>query len=312
MHTADLLYTRPSSATCKRSWGWCVSTGSPDAVGPVVVRRRLGAALRRLREEAGLRLEQVAAELEVSPAKISRVETGHSTAKTWDVRNMLSIYEVEDRAQREQILGWVEAGKTAGWWHRYTDIIPMNLDYYISLESEAASVSMYGVLVPALLQTPAYAKALLADMFADVDRVDDIELEGLVEVRLGRQAALRRTDSPLSFSAVIDEAALRRIVGGEAVMREQLYSLLDCPESVEFRVRPMSAPVRRFTLSSFAIFHPRLTSLDVTVVNVEAAGREYYLEETQDALDFQGAFAALWNESLSPGDSQDLITSMMT
>lgn len=254
-----------------------------------------------------MRLEQVAAELEVSPAKISRLETGHSVAKTWDVRNLLTVYGVDDAEQRDQILGWVEESKASGWWHRYSDVIPMNLDYYISLEAEAASVSLYGVLMPALLQTAAYARALLADLFADVDRIDDPELDGLVGVRLGRQEALVRSGDPLRLSVVLDEAALHRTVGGPDVMREQFAALLNAPESVELRVRPLSAPVRRFTLSSFAIFLPRLSSLDATVINIEAAGREYYLEDPEDAASFQGAFRTLWNESLSVADSLSLI-----
>jgi hypothetical protein len=284
-----------------------VTSGPTGAFGPVVVRRRLGAELRRLREAAGLRLDQVASELEISAAKISRLETGQSIAKTWDVRNMLTIYGVRDEAARKQILGWVEESKATGWWHRYSDVIPMNLDYYISLEAEAASVSLYAVLMPALLQTPAYARALLADLFADVDRIDDAELDGLVEVRLGRQEALARSSDPLRLSVVLAEAALHRPVGGAAVMREQFAALLRAPSSVELRVRPLSAPIRRFTLSSFAVFLPRLSSLDATVINIEAAGREYYLEDPEEAAHYQGAFQTLWNESLSANDSLSLI-----
>jgi len=284
-----------------------VTGGPAGASGPVVVRRRLGAELRRLREAAGLRLDHVAAELEISSAKISRLETGQSIAKTWDVRNMLTIYGVLEKEAREPILGWVEESKATGWWHRYSDVIPMNLDYYISLEAEAASVSLYAVLMPALLQTPAYARALLADLFADVDRIDDAELDGLVQVRLGRQQALTRSGEPLGLSVVLDEAALHRPVGGADVMQEQFAALLHVPESVELRVRPMSAPIRRFTLSSFAIFFPRLSSVDATVINIEAAGREYYLEDAEDTVTFQGAFRTLWNESLTVSDSLSLI-----
>ena len=284
-----------------------MTSGPTGASGPVVVRRRLGAELRRLREAAGLRLDHVAAELEISSAKISRLETGQSIAKTWDVRNMLTIYGVREKEAREQILGWVEESKATGWWHRYSDVIPMNLDYYISLEAEAASVSLYAVLMPALLQTPAYARALLADLFADVDRIDDAELDGLVQVRVGRQQALTRSGEPLGLSVVLDEAALHRPVGGADVMREQFAALLHVPESVELRVRPMSAPIRRFTLSSFAIFFPRLSSVDATVINIEAAGREYYLEDAEDTVTFQGAFRTLWNESLTVSDSLSLI-----
>ncbi|MCD2192761.1 helix-turn-helix domain-containing protein [Actinomycetospora endophytica] len=279
--------------------------------GPVVVRRRLGVTLRRLREAAGLRLEQVAAELEVSPAKISRIETGHSAAKTWDVRNLLTVYGVEDPDRREQILGWVEESKAFGWWHPHSDVLPMNLDYYISLEAEAASVSLYAPLVPALLQTRSYARALLADLFVDVDHIGEGDLDRLVDIRMGRQAALRRAENPLGVSVVLDEVALLRMVGGPEVMREQLIALQDVMGSVEVRVRPLTAPVRRFALSSFAIFHPRLTTVDHAVVNIEAAGRDYYLEEAADVLEYQGAFRALWTESLGADESLAAVRSLI-
>ncbi|HEY2224858.1 helix-turn-helix transcriptional regulator [Actinomycetospora sp.] len=286
-------------------------TGSSGAVGPVVVRRRLGAALRRLREDANMRLEQVAAELEVSPAKISRLETGHSVAKTWDVRNLLTVYGVVDVERRTQILGWVEESKAFGWWHPHSDVLPANLDYYISLEAEAASVSLYAPFVPALLQTRAYAHAVIGDLFADVDRISASDLDRLVDIRIARQEALRRAENPLAATVVLDEAALLRQVGGADVMREQLVALLAVDEAVDFRVRPLTAPVRRFALSSFSIFNPRLTTVDHTVVNVEAAGTDYYVEEAAEVLDFQNAFRTLWSESLGREDSLNLIRNLI-
>lgn len=254
-----------------------------------------------------MRLEQVAAELEVSPAKISRLETGHSAAKTWDVRNLLTVYGVDDTERRDQILGWVEESKASGWWHPHSDALPANLDYYISLEAEAASVALYSPFVPALLQTRAYARAVLADLFADVDEISDSDLDRLVEIRIERQGALRRVESPLAASMVVDEAALLRQVGGADVMREQLVVLQAVDGSVDLRVRSLAAPVRRFALSSFTIFNPRLTTVDHAVVNVEAAGTDFYVEEATAVLQFQNAFRTLWNESLGPEETLEVI-----
>ncbi len=254
-----------------------------------------------------MRLEQVAAELEVSPAKISRLETGHSVAKTWDVRNLLTVYGVGDPERRTQILAWVEESKAYGWWHPHSDALPANLDYYISLEAEAASVSLYAPFVPALLQTRSYARAVLADLFADVDRISTSDLDRLVDIRIERQAALRRTENPLTASVVLDEAALLRQVGGVEVMQEQLAALLAVDGGVDFRVRPLTAPVRRFALSSFSIFNPRLATVDHAVVNVEAAGTDYYVEEATEVLGFQNAYRTLWSESLDAGHSSDVI-----
>jgi transcriptional regulator with XRE-family HTH domain len=284
-----------------------MTAGSSGPSGPVVVRRRLGATLRRLREGANLRLEQVAAELEVSSSKISRMETGHSLPKTWDVRNLLSVYGLEDEDRRNEILRWVEESKAVAWWHPYSEASPNDIEYYLSLESEAASISHYCPLVPGLLQTSAYARASLAEMFGDANGLTDSELDGLAAIRMGRQAALRRSEDPLAFSAVLDEGALLRSVGSEQVMREQLEALLELADVVDLRIRPFSAPTRRFALSPFTIFFPRLTSVDFTVVNIETAGRDLYLEEASDVLEFQAGFGVLVNDSLSREQSVALI-----
>jgi transcriptional regulator with XRE-family HTH domain len=288
-----------------------VTTGASGAFGPVVVRRRLGATLRRLREDANMRLEQVAAELEVSSSKISRVETGHSVPKTWDVRNLLSVYGLDDADRRTEILRWVEESKAVAWWHPYSEASPADIEYYLSLESEAASISHFCTLVPGLLQTSAYARAVLFDMTGDDQGLTESELDGLVAIRMRRQAALTRAENPLAFTVVLDESALRRPVGTTDVMREQLEALVDLAGVVDLRVRPFSAPTRRYSLSPFTIFFPRLTSVDLTVVNVEASGRDYYLEEASDVLEFQTAFGILVNDSLSREQSVSFVRDLV-
>jgi transcriptional regulator with XRE-family HTH domain len=278
----------------------------------VVVRRRLGATLRRLREDANLRLEQVAAELEVSTSKISRLETGHSLPKTWDVRNLLSVYGLEDAERRDEILRWVDESKAVAWWHPYSEASPTDIEYYLSLESEAASISHFCTLVPGLLQTSAYARAVLGEMSGDPNALTDSELDGLVAIRVGRQAALRRLENPLAFAVVLDESALLRSVGTPEVMMGQLEALVDLAHAVDLRIRPLSAPVRRFSLSPFTIFFPRLTSIDSTVVNIEASGRDYYLEEASDVVEFQAAFGVLVNDSWSREQSVSRIRELIS
>ena len=288
-----------------------MTTGASGASGPVVVRRRLGATLRRLREGAHLRLEQVAAELEVSTSKISRMETGHSLPKTWDVRNLLSVYGLVDAARRDEILRWVEESKAVAWWHPFSEAAPLDIEYYLSLESEAASISHFCTHIPGLLQTSAYARAILFDMSGDDHGLTESELDGLVAVRLGRQAALTRSEHPLAFNVVLDEGALLRSVGAPEVMQGQLEALVELSDSVDLRIRPFSAPARRFSLSPFTIFFPRLTSIDLTVVNIEASGRDYYLEEASDVVEFQAGFGVLVNDSLSREQSVSRITDLL-
>jgi hypothetical protein len=144
-------------------------------------------------------------------------------------------------------------------------------------------------------------------MFGDANGLSDSELDGLVAIRMGRQAALTRAENPLAFTAVLDEGALLRSVGSAEVMREQLQALAELADVVDLRIRRFSAPMRRFALSPFTIFFPRLTSVDFTVVNIETAGRDLYLEEVSDVLEFQSGFGVLVNDSLSRKQSVDLI-----
>lgn len=115
----------------------------PRRVGPVVIRRRLGAELRRLREEANMRLDAVAKALEMSASKISRLETGHGIPRSWDVRNLLTLYQVEDERLRNRLVGWANDGRATAWWQPYSDATPGDLDYYISLEAEASVMLSY-------------------------------------------------------------------------------------------------------------------------------------------------------------------------
>ena len=206
----------------------------------------------------------------------------------------------------------MEESKAVGWWHPYSEASPTDLDYYISLESEAASVSHYCPLIPSLLQTSEYARAILTKMMADTEGLSESEITGLVDVRLGRQAILTRPENPVRFNVVLDESALLRTVGDREVTRKQLESLLRPAQSVELRIRPLDAPVRVYSASPFTIFLPRLRSIDIPVVNLEASGRDYYLEESTDVLEFQSAFEVLTNDSLSPSHSLELIRSLIS
>jgi transcriptional regulator with XRE-family HTH domain len=288
-----------------------VSTGS-EPIGPSVVRRRLGVELRRLREEANLRLEEVARELEVSPSKISRIETGHSIAKTWDVRNLLTVYGLEaDIEKRDQFLRWAEESKAVAWWHPFSDASPIDLDHYMSLEAEAAIVDQFCTpSIPGLLQTRKYAESSLGGM---LDYLGPRELKGLVDIRIRRQEALARKRLPLRYNAILDEAALMRPVGDDKTMSSQFAQIVDWIEKrrVVLRVRKFAAPARRFAMSSFTIFSPRLTGIDPRIVNVEAAGYDHYYEEEEHVSEFVSAFQVLWNDSIPESETLELIRGLI-
>lgn len=277
-------------------------------VGPLIVRRRLGQELRRLREEANVRLDAVAAEMEMSPSKISRMETGHSPAKAWDVRNLLTFYGVTDVARRDEMVGWAKESKEPAWWQEDIAVAPAQLDYFLSLETEAEAVMGYCTpVVPVLLQTRDYARAHSAAILPDWSKT---AVEKLVRVRVKRQTVLRRRRDALRYTVVVDETALHRRVGTPDVHRQQLAALLEPPRSVVLRVLPFSAGPFRAITSPFTIFLPRMTDVDPVVVNVESALNDTYTERSEDVLGYRSAFDALFSACLSGPETARLIESV--
>jgi transcriptional regulator with XRE-family HTH domain len=187
---------------------------------PTLRRRRLGAELRRLREDAGLTIQQVAEHLECSESKVSRVETGHVSATPRDVRDMVGLYGASDE-QRDAMIQVAREIRQRGWWSSYTDVTD-GIPAYASLEVAAASIRSYmALVVPALLQTEEYAQAVIRAILPDLQPK---EIERRVELRMARQSILSRENPPELWS-ILDEAVLRRPVGSVATMRAQLRKL---------------------------------------------------------------------------------------
>lgn len=193
------------------------------AGGPTVLRIMLGANLRRLREARGITREDAGWQIRASESKISRMELGRVSFKERDVADLLSYYGLPDGAERERLLSLARDASAPGWWHRYSDVLPSWFQPYIGLESAASLIRNYEVqFVPGLLQTRDYARAVIGLEYgrspADVER--------RLEVRMTRQSVLHRPDPPQLW-AVVDEAALRRPVGGKAVLRQQILALIE-------------------------------------------------------------------------------------
>lgn len=276
-----------------------------SSFGPVVVRRRLGSELRRLRGEASMSLEQAARELEVSPSKLSRLENGESPPKIWDVRNLLTLYGVEDEGYRRRAERWVNEGKSEGWWHPYSDASPADLDHYVSLESESAEIRGYcAPFLNGLLQTEDYARHLLE---ATLPHLSKVEIEGLVNIRLKRQELfLRATDAP-KLTFILDEAVLRRQVGDRETMLRQLDRLVELMSAADLRVRSLLAPPHLALQSPFTAFMPREHAIDPIVVNLESAFHDAYFDDHREVDRFLSSFDALYETSLSPEESKALV-----
>nr|WP_232835644.1 helix-turn-helix transcriptional regulator [Actinocorallia populi] len=183
----------------------------------------VGTRLRRLREGSGVSREAAADAIRATHSKISRLELGRSGFKRRDLVDLLDLYGVADPAERQSLLELARQAGEPGWWHRYQDVMPGWLEPYIGLEQAASVIRSYEVqFVHGLLQTEGYARAVVsigADLPAD-------EIERRVGLRLERQRLLAAPDRP-RLRAVLDEAALRRPLGGRAVMRGQLEHLLE-------------------------------------------------------------------------------------
>lgn len=279
---------------------------------PTVRRRRLGAELRRLREAAGLSAEEAARHLECSPSKLSRVETGRTPARRRDVRDLLELYGVADPARRAGLLELVRLSSEQGWWQSYGDVVPDWLVAYIGFEGEASCIRTYeSLLVPGLLQTERYADALLRSS----DRpVADTDVARMVALRSERQRRVEgsRDDRRVDYQAVIDEAALRRPVGGAEVMRGQLEHLLDAGrrDSVTIRVIPYGVggyPAQGFPFTLFDF--PRTG--DPAVVYVEELTGALYLEKSYEVRRYRVAFDYLRARALDHEEATALIIDIL-
>ncbi|WP_405770207.1 helix-turn-helix domain-containing protein [Streptomyces sp. NBC_00080] len=279
--------------------------------GPAVRRRKLGAELRNLRAQAGLTSGEAARLVGWHQSKVSRIETGISGSKPADVRLLLDTYGVADPQLRELMLALAGDDGSGGrdhWWHAYRGVLPPTYRDFISLESQASAMrTLETTVVPGLLQTPEYARAVTR---ASVERGAEDQLDTLVEVRLARQDVLR-AQPPLELSAVLDEAVLRREVGGPEVMARQLGRLVEAARlpQVRLQVLPFAAGAHIGVTGPFVIFSFSRTS-DLDVVVLDHLTSSLYLERKEDLQAYTEAFNALRAHALSPGDSSDYIAAI--
>ena len=193
-----------------------------DAVGgPTVLRLLLGAQLRRLRESQGISAHDAAGAIRGSESKISRIELGRNAVREIDIADLLTLYGITDKAEREQLLSLASRANQPGWWHRYHDVLPPWFQAYIGLEESAQSIRSYDAqFVPGLLQTEEYAAAVLALGDFPVEQTER-------HVLLRRERQRRYREGKLRLWMIVDEAPLRRPVAGIGVHLDQLCYLRD-------------------------------------------------------------------------------------
>jgi len=260
----------------------------PDVVsgGPTVIRILLGAQLRRLREERGISREDAGYSIRASGSKISRMELGRVSFKERDIADLLTLYGVKDEHTRTDLLTLATQANTPGWWHRYGSVLPAWFQAYIGLETAATLIRTYEVkFIPGLLQTEDYARAVILLGHPNSSPTD---IEHRVQLRMQRQRSVfeHPGGSPRVW-AVVDEAALRRPVGGPKVMRAQLEKLIEATTEPEVRlqVMPFSAGGYAGAGGPFTIM--RFPDQEISdMVYLEHLASALYLDKPEDTSDY--------------------------
>lgn len=270
--------------------------------GPTVLRIALGGQLRRLRESKNITRDAAGEAIRGSHAKISRLELGRTGFKERDIRDLLTLYGVMDPEEREAFLDLARRANEPGWWHRYSDLLPSWFGTYLGLEQAATKIRTYEAhLVPGLLQTPDYARAVVTLGYADGDT------DRRVAFRQRRQEILHRADPPVIW-AVIDEAALQRPVGGSRVHREQMEHLLDLTRlpNVTIQVVPFSAGAHAAAGSSFTILRFAEAELP-DIVYLEQLTSALYLDRREDLALYLSVMDRLSVQAAPPDRSREII-----
>ncbi|MFJ8793054.1 helix-turn-helix domain-containing protein [Streptomyces sp. NPDC102462] len=273
-------------------------------VNPTVRRRRLGQELRRLRELKGMTAEEVAERLLVSQSKISRLENGRRSISQRDVRDLCGVYEVEDQRIVDSLMEMARDSRQQGWWHAFGDI-PYSV--YIGLETDAESLRVYEPqLVTGLLQTRAYAEALVQGALPETSTED---IDKRVQVRMRRQERISAEHNPLRLWVVLDEAALRRLVGSELVMREQLEHLIEMSHlpHVTVQVLPFECGAHPGLNGQYAILE-FADAADSSVVYLEGVTSDLYLEKAHDVQKYAVMYEHLRAQSLNVEQSRQFIS----
>ncbi|MEU9888247.1 helix-turn-helix transcriptional regulator [Sphaerisporangium sp. NPDC051011] len=272
----------------------------PPETSPTVRRRRLASELRRLRIERGMTMQEVADQIEITAASLSRLETGRRGIRPRDLRLFLDLYQVGEPG-RDDLLALAREAQQRGWWQNYSNVLPSEYATLIGLEAEAATIRNYEqTLVPGLLQTEDYARAVI-QAFRPNDSPE--EISRLVAVKMERQKRLTG-ERPLEVAVIVGEGVLLQRIGTPEVTAEQLRRLADRRPNVMVQVLPFRAGAHPALTGSFNIVgFP--TPSDLDVVYLENMSSALYLEEVEEVRTYGMVFDYLRAAALSPNDSAD-------
>jgi len=283
--------------------------GAAPAGGPTVLRILLGAQLRRLREAAGVSREDAGYHIRASGSKISRMELGRVSFKERDVTDLLEYYGVRDPAQVESLIQLTRDANAQPWWQRYQDVVPDWFQVYVGLEEAAQLIRVYEMqFVPGLLQTEEYARAVVAQ---GAPGLEPEEVDRRVALRMGRQKLFNKDNAPRLW-AIVDEAALRRPMGGRDVLAAQIERLMDAVgepnitlQIMPFRYGGHAAEGGAFTIMRF----PEADLPDI--VYMEYLTGALYLDKPDEVERYAAVMERLSVAGTSPDRTREILAAML-
>ena len=277
--------------------------------GPTVRRLQLGARLRTLRLARGVTREDAGYAIRASESKISRMELGRVSFKERDVTDLLKLYGVEDPAEHERLLALAKEANTPSWWHAYGDVLSTWFQNYLDLEQAAELIRTYEVqFVPGLLQTDAYARAVIMLGHGTATRT---EIDRRAKLRMTRKELLEREGAPRLW-AVLDEAVLRRPIGGRPVLREQIEALLEASAMPNVQLQIMPFDSGGHAAAGGAVSILRFPHQDLPdVVYIEHLTSGLYLDKREDVDHYAAAMGRLFIEAEPPDRTPDILRGIL-
>ncbi|RAY15987.1 transcriptional regulator [Actinomadura craniellae] len=265
--------------------------------------------MRRLRESRGVSRPEAGYAIRASESKISRMELGRVSFKERDVADLLTLYGVADRDERDSLLRMAKEANTPGWWHRYTEVLPHWFQTYVGLEEAASMIRTYELqFVPGLLQCESYARAVIRQGNAEAD---EAEIDQRVDLRMRRQRRLTEPAAPRLW-AVLDEAALRRPIGGPEVMREQFEHLIAMSKLTNVTIQVMPFQFGGHAAEGGAFSLLRFPHSDLPdVVYVENLIGSLYLDKRDDVDVYLQAMERLCVDSATPEQTIEFLGDML-
>ncbi|GAB0107940.1 helix-turn-helix transcriptional regulator [Nocardia sp. JMUB6875] len=281
--------------------------------GSTVPRRMLGRQLKRLREESGVSPAAAARAIEVSTQTLWRMESGQLGPKLKElyVNILCAMYGASDD-ETLALVSLVAEAKKPGWWHSYGDTLPAHADLFLGLEEAAKRLTTFQLtLVPGLLQTPDYRRAVI---WIEFPTRPTEEVERLVEVHGRRQARLHQAKNPVQLRVLLGESVLHHQVGGPAVIADQLRHLADVGKrpNISIRVIPqrvgshLGLITNSFVLMEFPV-HPTSRLTEPPVVYMQGFTGALYLDQTTEITQYQAALAQIQRVALGEEPSRDFI-----